>query len=277
MRTESNVFRDYFDAVAEELHRSQYHSDTAASILADLESQIEERLHGRTLTPELEDEILSELSPPDSYRTRQPSPEPQIIPEATPKPTLRRNVLLIAAGGLVLACIVVASILINLQRNLANSSAAVDEAEAQVENMLQRRYDLIPNLVATVKANAEYESETLTKLTELRMKWAEAKDSGEKSEINQQLSPLLLKVMERGHTLPELRANQAFRDLMISIEGSENRLSIERRRYNIVLSQYNASLRKFPDSLLASSMGLAPRTEYFQAASDAKVAPRVEF
>lgn len=150
----------------------------------------------------------------------------------------------------------------------------VNAAWAQVEVVLQRRYDLIPNLVETVKGFAKQERELLTEVTALRSQWGAARAPGEKiaaaNGLEQGLSRLLL-VAER---YPDLKSNQNFMALQDELAGTENRIAVERRRFNEAVQQYNAFIRKLPQSLL----GYERRDEYFEISDpEAANAPKVGF
>jgi LemA protein len=160
----------------------------------------------------------------------------------------------------------------------------VDSAWAQVENVYQRRADLIPNLVATVKGAADFEQETLTNVIEARSKvsqinfdqapspaqlqqFQEAQDG-----LTSALSRLLV-VVER---YPELKAVQAFRDLQVQLEGTENRIAVERNRYNEVAREFNTARRSFPTVIFANFLGFGPKA-YFESNEGAETPPTVEF
>ncbi|MCS7182985.1 MAG: LemA family protein [Thermoanaerobaculum sp.] len=167
---------------------------------------------------------------------------------------------------------------------LVRLDEAVKAAWAQVENVYQRRADLIPNLVETVKGARDFERETLTAVVEARAKVGQVRFAGVPSaqefaqfqkaqeELSSALSRLLV-VVER---YPELRATEAFRDLQAQLEGTENRIAVERRRFNEVAQQYNTYRRRFPQVLLANLLGFAERP-YFQAAPGAERPPQVRF
>jgi LemA protein len=156
---------------------------------------------------------------------------------------------------------------------------------AQVENAYQRRADLIPNLVATVKGYAEYEQETLTKVIEARSKAtsininAENLDEGmlqqfqqAQDELSSALSRLLV-VLER---YPDLKANQNFLDLQAQLEGTENRIAVERQKFNTATMEYNQYIRKFPQLIVAKIFGFDKKA-YFEAREGSEVPPTVEF
>ena len=156
---------------------------------------------------------------------------------------------------------------------------------AQVQNVYQRRTDLIPNLVATVKGAAAHEQETLTAVIEARAKATAVNVDPTKltpeaiEKFNQaqgQLSTALGRLMMVTENYPQLKANQNFLQLQEQIEGTENRITVERQRFNEVTQTYNAKIRKFPTNLTASMFGFEAKG-YFQADPAAQNAPKVEF
>lgn len=160
----------------------------------------------------------------------------------------------------------------------------VDTGWAQVENVYQRRADLVPNLVATVKGSAEFEQETLTAVVEARGKVGQvnfdhAPDAAQMAQFQQAQDGLsnalsrLLVVVER---YPDIKSTQAFRDLMIQLEGTENRITVERNRYNEIAREFNTTRRTFPTLLIANFFGFEEKN-YFEAAEGAETAPVVEF
>ena len=170
-----------------------------------------------------------------------------------------------------------------------NSMVTLDEQVqsqwAQVQNVYQRRADLVPNLVNTVKGAANFEQETLTKVIEARAKAtavnvdpsklspeAIQKFQAAQGELSQSLSRLLVSV-ER---YPELKANQNFLELQAQLEGPENRITVERQKFNEVTQEYNAKIRRFPNNITASIFGFEKKG-YFQADSGAEKAPQVKF
>lgn len=160
----------------------------------------------------------------------------------------------------------------------------VDAAWSQVENVYQRRADLVPNLVATVKGAADFEQETLTAVTEARarvgqMSFDQAPDAAQLQQFQEAQDALssalsrLLVVVER---YPELTATQAFRDLQVQLEGTENRIAVERRRFNEAAQAYNTARRQFPALITAKIFGFGEKA-YFESAPGAAEAPKVEF
>ena len=160
---------------------------------------------------------------------------------------------------------------------LVGRSEAAREAWAQVETVLQRRYDLIPNLVNTVKGYAAHEQRVLEDVTRLRSQWGEAKSLDAKVETAQQLEGALARLMVVVERYPELKANQNFLALQDELAGTENRIAVERRRYNEAVRMYNVAVRGFPSNVVAALTGFKPSTAYFEAAPEAGTAPAVQF
>lgn len=175
---------------------------------------------------------------------------------------------------------------ISVNNGLVEREENVESAWAQVENQYQRRADLIPNLVNTVRGAADFEQETLTAVVEARSQATSINVSAEDlndpakiaqfQEAQQQLSGALSRLLVSVERYPELRANSNFRDLQAQLEGTENRISTERMRFNNAAQSYNTSIRKFPTSIIAS-MGGFERKAYFEAESGAEQAPSVDF
>lgn len=183
----------------------------------------------------------------------------------------------IVAGVAVLIVFIAALSLMGRYNKLVTLDEQVNGSWAQVETVLQRRFDLIPNLVETVKGYAEHESDVLTEVTALRSQWAKAENVNEKAEIAGQLQSALGRLMVVVERYPDLKANQNFLALQSQLEGTENRIAVERRRYNEAVQQYNAAIRVFPNSLVAGMTGMERRDEYFEAVEDAATAPKVDF
>jgi len=188
-------------------------------------------------------------------------------------------IILIAAVVLFLASIV------SKYNGFVTQEEAVKTAWSQVENVYQRRADLIPNLVATVKGYAEHERETFTAVTEARSKVnninLEGITNSQEALQNFQnaqgaLSGALSKLMVVMERYPELKANQNFLDLQSQLESTENRISIERRRFNEAAQSFNTLIRRFPNSIYAGMFGFSAKA-YFAAQAGAETAPKVEF
>jgi LemA protein len=168
---------------------------------------------------------------------------------------------------------------------LVTMEESVTGAWSQVENVYQRRADLIPNLVNTVKGYAEFEQETLTQVIEARSKAtginvnAEDLDQASIQQFQQAqegLSSALSRLMVVVERYPDLKANQNFLDLQSQLEGTENRITVERRSFNETAQNYNAQIRRFPDNLFSGIFGFE-RKAYFEAEKGAEQAPEVQF
>lgn len=168
---------------------------------------------------------------------------------------------------------------------MVEKQEAVDAQWAQVENVYQRRADLIPNLVATVKGYAKHESETLSAVVEARSKATSVTiDASSLSEENLakfqqaqgELSGALSRLLAVQEAYPDLKANENFRDLSAQLEGTENRISTERKKFNDTARDYNTYIKKFPQNLMAGIFSFDSKP-YFKADEGAEKAPKVEF
>lgn len=161
-----------------------------------------------------------------------------------------------------------------------NSLVQLDEgvkgAWAQVENQLQRRYDLIPNYVETVKGYAKQEREVFIKVTEARSKVGSANSIGDKINANNELSTALSRLLVVVERYPDLKSNQNFIRLQDELAGTENRIAVERRRYNEAVKTYNVKIRSFPTILFAGMFGFV-KAEFFTVPEAVKEAPKVTF
>lgn len=161
----------------------------------------------------------------------------------------------------------------------------VSEKWAQVENVYQRRADLIPNLVATVKGFAEQEREVLVGITEARAKASSMNINAENmtdanfkafQEAQDQLTGALSRLMVTVERYPELKSDKNFQELQAQLEGTENRIAVERRNFNTATKEYNQTIRQFPKNILASWFGFEIKP-YFEAVAGSDVAPKVAF
>lgn len=165
---------------------------------------------------------------------------------------------------------------ISMRNRLVALDESTDAAWANVETVLQRRYDLIPNLVNTVKGFAAQERQVLEEVTRLRSQWANARTPSEQAGAASLLEGALGRLMVVVEKYPDLKSNQNFLALQDELAGTENRISVERRRYNDAVRVYNTSIRQFPASLMAGFMGFERRTP-FEATAGAEQAPTVQF
>lgn len=174
---------------------------------------------------------------------------------------------------------------VGIYNNMVKLDEETQQAWAQVENVYQRRADLIPNLVKTVQGAAEYEKGTLEAVIEARSKATSMQiDPTNLTEENiaafqqaqDQLSSALSRLMVVVERYPELKANQNFLELQSQLEGTENRIVVERKKFNEVVQKYNTAIRRFPNNIFAGMFGF-DKKGYFKAKEGADVAPDVEF
>jgi LemA protein len=194
---------------------------------------------------------------------------------------MNRNVWLVGCGGLLLAAILLAVGLggwaVSVNNSLVGLQEQMKSSWAQVETVLQRRYDLIPNLVATVKGYAEHEKELFENVARLRSQWTAAQTVPEKAKTAGEMEGALARLLVVAENYPELKADRNFRDLQFELSGTENRISVERQRYNETVRAYNTRVRQMPTSLVAAFFGFQPSDAYFDAAPAAQEAPKVQF
>lgn len=195
----------------------------------------------------------------------------------------------IKIGLIVLAVLVIVGLISSYFIRSYNHLVAQDEAVsgqwANVENQYQRRADLIPNLVNTVKGYATHEQQTLTEVIEARAKATQTQITFDElneetlAQYNQaqgELSAALGRLMVVSEAYPALQANQNFRDLQTQLEGTENRIATERRRFNEMVQSYNVYVQQFPRNVIAGMFGFKPKS-FFAAEPGAEKAPKVEF
>ena len=192
---------------------------------------------------------------------------------------------LIIVGVVFLIGIVLYNTFVNSYNNMVEKEEGVKSAWAQVQNVYQRRSDLIPNLVNTVKGYADFEKETLTGVIEARAKATQvtvdpskldASSIAEFQAAQGGLSSALGRLMVTVEKYPDLKANANFMDLQEQLEGTENRITVERQKFNEITQDFNAYVRKFPQNMLAGMYGFAQKG-YFQAEAAAEKAPEVKF
>ncbi|OFX41262.1 MAG: LemA family protein [Bacteroidetes bacterium GWE2_40_63] len=192
---------------------------------------------------------------------------------------------MIVVGAILLFIIIIVSWYFKTFNRLVAMDENVQTQWAQVENVYQRRADLIPNLVNTVKGYASHENQTLTEIVEARAKATSVNINPEKLDAQSLqefqsaqdgLSSALGRLMVIVENYPDLKANQNFRDLQAQLEGTENRISVERRNYNDAARTYNTTIRSFPASIVANSKGFEKK-EYFKATEGAQSVPEVKF
>lgn len=169
---------------------------------------------------------------------------------------------------IILAIIVVTIFsIIAMYNGLVQSKIKVDNAWSQIDVQLQRRFDLIPNFVETVKGYMSHEKETFEKIAELRTSWANAESVGDKAKLDGELSTALKTIMAVSESYPELKANQNFSELSEELRNTENKISFSRQFYNDTVTTYNTKLEVFPSNIIAGMFNFKPR-DLFKAESD---------
>jgi LemA protein len=163
------------------------------------------------------------------------------------------------------------------RNQMAVKREAVNAAWSQVDVVLQRRADLIPNLVATVKGFAVHEEQVFSEVAQARENYMNAKSPADKIAANGQLDGALAKLLVIKEAYPQLKSNENFLRLQDELAGTENRIAVERRRYNEVVQDYNTYISLFPNSLVASMGGFTRNDAYFKTDEGARTAPKVNF
>ena len=187
------------------------------------------------------------------------------------------KVLLVVVAVLVLAGLAMASWFFGIRNQMVTKRETITANWAQVDVVLQRRADLIPNLVETVKGYAAHEEGIFTALANARAAMMGARSPSERIAADQQIESALARLLVVVENYPNLKANENFLRLQDELAGTENRISVERRRYNESVQDYNTYIQLFPNSLVASLSGFARETAYFTAAEPARSAPQVDF
>ena len=179
-------------------------------------------------------------------------------------------IILIILAVIIIAFIVIYNSLVTLRLRVKN-------AWSQIDVQLQRRFDLIPNLVETVKGYMTHESEVLTKVTDLRSSWAKAETVDEKAKIDNELSDTLKTIMAVAENYPDLKANQNFSELQTELTNTENKISYSRQFYNDTVTRYNTKLEVFPSNLVASMFHFKAETLFEVDDAEAKKNVKVDF
>ncbi len=195
-------------------------------------------------------------------------------------------ILLVVLAVIVVFAISIFSWYTSTYNNLVTLNEGVTGSWSQVENQYQRRFDLIPNLVNTVKGVANFEKETYTAVTEARAKVGQVQiNAGDLSNqamfqqfqaAQENLTSALSRLLVTVENYPQLKANENFLNLQTQLEGTENRISVERRKFNTTVQGYNTAIKKFPTNFVASMSGFTEK-QYFKAAAGSDQAPNVEF
>jgi LemA protein len=190
--------------------------------------------------------------------------------------------IMLAVVGVVVALVLLVAALVgasyvNSKNEMVRKNEAIKQAWAQVDVVLQRRADLIPNLVATVQGYAQHEQKVFGDIANARAGLLNAKTPADKIAANGQLDGALGRLLLIVENYPNLKADQNFMALQDELAGSENRIAVERRRYNEAIQDYNTYIGLFPNSIFAGWAGFQRNNDYFAAAESARQAPKVDF
>ena len=194
-------------------------------------------------------------------------------------PRGRSCLYLVLSLVILLVCIAVggASAYFRSYNQIVQAKNTIDQHVSQVDVVLQRRYDLIPNLVATVRGSAEHESSVLTEVTRLRGQFNKAEDSVQRELIAGQLDSALDQLIVSVEAYPNLRANENFAVLQSQLEATENRIAVERQRQNLAIRDYNTLIASYPGKAVATISGFEPYRVYFRSEPKTRKAPKVTF
>src|SRR5947209_17601449 len=187
------------------------------------------------------------------------------------------KILLVVLAILLLVGIMFGGKYVSVRNELATQNEAIAGAWSQVDVALQRRADLIPNLVATVKGFATHEQQVIDSVTAARAALGGARTPQEKIAANTQLDSAISRLLVISENYPNLKADQNFLRLQDELAGTENRIAVERRKYNEVVQRYNTQIALFPNNLIASMSGFQRNDAYFKTDPAARVAPKVAF
>jgi LemA protein len=187
------------------------------------------------------------------------------------------KILLAVLGVLVLISLIVGGTYVSSRNQMVRKNEAVKQAWSQVDVVMQRRADLIPNLVATVKGYAQQEQTVFGAIANARAGLLNARTPGEKIAANGQLDGAIGRLLAIVENYPNLKSDQNFRALQDELAGTENRIAVERRRYNEAIQDYNTFIGLFPNNIFAGWAGFQRNNDYFAAQEAARQAPKVDF
>lgn len=290
--TKHRILMGHLEEVERVMLESGCTHDEAAGVVADLSFQIDKMMSEieREITESDEIAIMRQLDHPGAYAR-----DPDTVGESTRRfesvddldvdedtesdPPVDHEVkrkwlvpLIVLAVCLSITLGIIFW-LISARNQVISAEETVDSSFAQIETVLQRRFDLIPNLVSTVKGFAEQEKEIFLEIARLRSQWGAASSREEKVDTANALEGKISQVIHLKETYPALRSNEQFSQLQFQLEATENRISVERSRYNNAVRNYNSLARRFPGSLF----GFETRDSYFKAEEAASEAPKVSF
>ena len=178
--------------------------------------------------------------------------------------------------GIIVGVIVIGGLCVSQYNSMVGIREDVENQQANIDTMLQRRVDLIPNMVNTVKGYAEQEEEVITAVSDARAKLSGAQGMEEKAAADGELSSALSRLLVVVENYPDLKSSEQFQSLSDELAGTENRIAVARKDYNDAVKTYNQRIRRFPSNLFAGIFGFE-KAEYFQAAEGAESVPEVNF
>lgn len=185
----------------------------------------------------------------------------------------QRNMKWLLVAGIIL---IIALWAISKYNFFIKSGEQITAQWAQVENQYQRRFDLIPNVVNTVKGVAKQEQEVFGMIADARTRYAGAVTTNDKAVAASQVESALSRLLVIAEAYPTLQSSQAYRDLIVSLEGTENRITVERQKYNDLVRTFNTGTKTFPTSVVASMFGVSERA-YFEVPKENQAVPKVDF
>ena len=171
---------------------------------------------------------------------------------------------------------IIGGFFLSTHNRLVKANEEVDNQWAQVESQYQRRFDLIPNLVESVKGAMSQEEEVFSKIAEARTRYSSAQTSSEKAEAATQVESALSRLLVVIENYPELNSLDTVKTLMSQLEGTENRIAVERQRYNDQVKEFNADMKTIPTKWIASMFGFEEKA-YFESVEGSEIAPKVDF
>jgi LemA protein len=183
----------------------------------------------------------------------------------------------IVIAALILGLLLFGGKFISTRNEIVTQKEAITAAWAQVDNVMQRRADLIPNLVETVKGYAKHEQGAIQEVTQARAAFAGARTPQERIQANSQIQSSLDRLLVIVENYPNLKADQQFLNLQRELAGTENRIATERRRYNEAVQAYNTNIQLFPNNIVASLSGYTREDAYFKTEPGARTVPKVAF
>lgn len=187
------------------------------------------------------------------------------------------KIVLVVVGILLLLVLMVGGKFVGIRNELATQREAIRASWASVDVALQRRADLIPNLVETVKGFAKQEQAVIQSVADARAALGGARTPQERIKANNQLDSALSRLLVVVENYPQIKSNENFLRLQDELAGTENRIAVERRKYNETVQRYNTMIQRFPENVVASMSGFSREDAYFTTEPGARTAPRVQF